>query len=122
MRTVSQVGTASGQCPEGSDPIAAATTFWRALEHVWLFANIVEAMRNIFAVTHPSVWLDHSWTNTTEDKESLMRFIYYGGSQAAVFALSCCFWHLRLAFPAPPVGCAVEVLPRRSGARLFGQR
>ncbi len=49
---------------------------------VWFFTNIVQAFLNFFtALVTPSAWLDWlSWTNTTEDKESLMRFIYYGGS------------------------------------------
>ena len=80
-----------GHAPEGSDPLSAATTFLSALWNtfVWLFANIAEAIYNIFfAVTHPNVWLDWlGWANTSEDKESLMRFIYYGGSHELFFAI-----------------------------------
>lgn len=53
----------------------------------WLAANIIEAFYNIFyALTHPGLWLDWlTWGNTTEDKESLMRFVYYGASQELFF-------------------------------------
>jgi len=80
-----------GNAPEGADPIAAAETtigaLWNSL--VWVFANIIEALYNImFAVTHPGRWLDWlSWGNTTEDKVSLMKFIYYGGSTELFFAM-----------------------------------
>ena len=48
----------------------------------WFFTNIVQAFYNMgYALIYPSQWLDWLyWTNTTEDKQSLMRFIYYGGS------------------------------------------
>ncbi|MCT4608575.1 MAG: TRAP transporter small permease subunit [Pelagimonas sp.] len=48
----------------------------------WIFENIALAFYNLgYAITHPSAWLDWlSWSNTTEDKQSLMRFIYYGAS------------------------------------------
>ena len=55
----------------------------------WFFGNLIEAIYNIiFAITHPASWLDWlSWANTTEDKESLMRFIYYGASVELFFAV-----------------------------------
>lgn len=49
---------------------------------IWFFKNLFLAFYNIFyAVTHPASWLD--WSNG----ESLMRFIYYGGSVELFFAL-----------------------------------
>lgn len=90
-----------GNAPEELDPIVGATTFLGALWNtlVWLFSNIVEAVYNIaFAITHPNIWLDFlSWNNTTEDKESLMRFIYYGGSHELFFALFVLFLALTTA-------------------------
>ncbi|MCW1951631.1 MAG: TRAP transporter small permease subunit [Octadecabacter sp.] len=80
-----------GNVPEGADPIAPAETtigaLWNSL--VWVFANIIEAFYNIlYAVSHPNLWLDWlSWGNTTEDKVSLMKFIYYGGSTELFFAM-----------------------------------
>lgn len=55
----------------------------------WLAANLIEAFYNVFyAVSHPDLWLDWvSWGGTTEDKESLMRFIYYGASVELFFVL-----------------------------------
>ncbi len=42
---------------------------------VWFFQQLGLAFYNLgFAVTHPQLWLDWS------DKQSLMRFVYYGGS------------------------------------------
>lgn len=56
---------------------------------VWFFQNLAMGFYNIFyAITHPGVWLDWlSWNNTTEDKESLMRVVYYGGSVEFFFAV-----------------------------------
>ncbi|MEL7212212.1 MAG: TRAP transporter small permease subunit [Pseudomonadota bacterium] len=49
---------------------------------VWLFQNIAMAFYNFaYAITHPGLWLD--WSN----KESLMRFIYYGGSVEFFFVV-----------------------------------
>ncbi len=79
-----------GNVAEGEEPIAPAEStlgaIWDGL--VWVIANIIEAFYNIlFAITHPTMWLDWlSWTNTTEDKEALMRFVYYGGSVEFFFA------------------------------------
>ena len=55
----------------------------------WFFAHLIEAYYNIFyALTHPGQWLSWmSWTNTTEEKEALMRFIYYGGSVEFFFVI-----------------------------------
>ncbi|MBU2993655.1 C4-dicarboxylate ABC transporter permease [Octadecabacter sp. B2R22] len=63
---------------------------WNSL--VWVFANILEAFYNIaYAVTHPADWL--AWVPFVNGnmpdaavKESLMRFIYYGGSVELFFA------------------------------------
>ncbi|MEL6433094.1 MAG: TRAP transporter small permease subunit [Pseudomonadota bacterium] len=54
----------------------------------WFFQNIALAFLNILqALSNPSSWLDWVlWTNSTEDKESLMRFVYYGGSTEVFFA------------------------------------
>ncbi len=48
----------------------------------WVAQNIFGAFVNFAAaVSSPSLWADWlSWNNTTEDKQSLMRFVYYGGS------------------------------------------
>ncbi|MEL6646151.1 MAG: TRAP transporter small permease subunit [Pseudomonadota bacterium] len=55
----------------------------------WFFQSIALAFYNVlYALTNPSSWLDWVfWTNTTEDKESLMRFVYYGGSTEFFFAI-----------------------------------
>ncbi|MGJ8624196.1 MAG: TRAP transporter small permease subunit [Yoonia sp.] len=51
----------------------------------WFFAHLIEAFYNFFyAIFHPGLWL--SWVPSingsmeTEQKEALMRFIYYGAS------------------------------------------
>lgn len=49
---------------------------------VWFFKNILLSFWNFaYAITHPGLWLDWS------DKESLMRFIYYGGSVEFLFVV-----------------------------------
>ena len=57
---------------------------------LWVFSNFFSAFPNLFAaLTQPTLWLDWvSWEKTTEDKQSLMRFIYYGASIELFFALS----------------------------------
>ena len=57
---------------------------------LWVFSNFLSAFPNVFAaLTQPTLWLDWvSWEKTTEDKQSLMRFIYYGASIELFFALS----------------------------------
>ena len=57
---------------------------------LWVFSNLLSAFPNVFAaLTQPTLWLDWvSWEKTTEDKQSLMRFIYYGASIELFFALS----------------------------------
>lgn len=84
-----------GNAAEGSDPIEPAATViggvWNAV--VWFFANIIEAIYNIiYALFHPAEWL--AWLPYVNGampdaavKESLMRFIYYGGSVELFFAL-----------------------------------
>ncbi len=48
----------------------------------WFFSNIALAFYNFgYAVTHPGLWLD--WSN----KESIMRFVYYGGSAEFFFVI-----------------------------------
>jgi len=47
---------------------------------LWVLQNIAIAFYNFgYAVSHPELWLD--WSN----KESIMRFIYYGGSREFFF-------------------------------------
>ena len=90
-----------GNAPEGADPIVPAEGFlgglWESL--LWVLSNIIEAIYNIaFVVSHPNVWLDWlSWANTTEDKEALMRFIYYGGSVELFFAFFTLFLAVTIA-------------------------
>jgi len=49
---------------------------------IWFFQNLFLAFYNIgYALTHLGSWLD--WSN----KESIMRFIYYGGSVEFFFAV-----------------------------------
>ena len=49
---------------------------------VWFFQQIGLSFYNLgYAVTHPQLWLD--WT----DKQSLMRFVYYGGSMEFFFVI-----------------------------------
>ena len=53
---------------------------------VWFFQNIALAFYNFaYAIPHPGLWLD--WSN----KESLMRFIYYGGSVEFFFVVFATF-------------------------------
>jgi TRAP-type mannitol/chloroaromatic compound transport system permease small subunit len=60
---------------------------------VWFFSNILAAFKNFFlAVTNTDMWL--SWVPfingqmpEVEQKEALMRFIYYGGSVELFFVL-----------------------------------
>ncbi|MEM6759187.1 MAG: TRAP transporter small permease subunit [Pseudomonadota bacterium] len=55
----------------------------------WFFQNLVLGFYNIlWAITHPSAWLDWiTWNNTAEDKLSLMQVVYYGGSVEFFFAV-----------------------------------
>ena len=57
---------------------------------LWFFANMFAVIPNILAaVSQPELWLDWiSWDNTKEDKQSLMRFIYYGASIELFFIIS----------------------------------
>ncbi|MFT6023264.1 MAG: TRAP-type mannitol/chloroaromatic compound transport system permease small subunit [Ascidiaceihabitans sp.] len=56
---------------------------------LWVLTELAMAFYNIaYAVTHPMLWLDWVfWTNSTEDKLSLMRFVYYGGSVEFFFSI-----------------------------------
>lgn len=60
---------------------------------IGFFQNIALAFYNLgYAITHPGLWLDWlSWDNTAEDKQSLMRFIYYGGSSEFLFVVVTAF-------------------------------
>lgn len=52
----------------------------------WVISNIAMAVYNLgYAVTHPGLWLD--WSN----KESLLRFVYYGASTELFFVLFAVF-------------------------------
>jgi len=52
----------------------------------WFFKSLILAVVNLFtAVTNPQMWLD--WT----DKESLIRFVYYGASVELFFVFLLCF-------------------------------
>ncbi len=53
----------------------------------WVAAHLIEGFYNlVYALFHTSTWLDWlSWENTTEDKESLMRFVYFGASKEFLF-------------------------------------
>jgi len=49
---------------------------------VWFFTNIAMAFYNLgYALSHPALWLDWS------DKNAIMRFVYYGGSQELFFVV-----------------------------------
>ncbi len=49
---------------------------------LWVLQNIAMSFYNFgYAVSHPGLWLD--WSN----KESIMRFIYYGGSREFFFVV-----------------------------------
>ncbi len=56
---------------------------------VWVATNIALGFYNIFwAVTNPMAWLDWvTWAATEEDKLSMVRFIYFGGSTEFFFAV-----------------------------------
>ena len=57
---------------------------------LWIFSKFLAAFPNLFsALSQPSLWLDWvTWEKTTEDKQSLMRFIYYGASIELFFIIS----------------------------------
>jgi len=64
---------------------------------VWFFTNIAMSFYNLaYAITNPGQWL--SWVPyinqslpTTEDKQALMRFIYYGASVELFFVVITAF-------------------------------
>jgi len=58
-----------------------------------LLQNIALAFYDLVqALTHPLLWLDWLiWTGTVEDKQSLMRVIYYGGSAEFFFVVFTAF-------------------------------
>ncbi|MGZ9809836.1 TRAP transporter small permease subunit [Pseudoroseicyclus sp. H15] len=55
----------------------------------WLVANIIEGFWNIIAaIVQWRSWLDWvSWEGTTEDKESVLRMVFYGASTELFFVL-----------------------------------
>ena len=57
---------------------------------LWVLSQFLSAFPNAYsALSQPNLWLDWiSWEKTTEDKQSLMRFIYYGASIEFFFAVS----------------------------------
>ena len=57
---------------------------------LWVLSQFLSAFPNAYsALSQPNLWLDWiSWEKTTEDKQSLMRFIYYGASIELFFAVS----------------------------------
>ena len=57
---------------------------------IWVLSQFLSAFPNAYsALSQPNLWLDWiSWEKTTEDKQSLMRFIYYGASIELFFAVS----------------------------------
>ncbi|MBL4812564.1 MAG: C4-dicarboxylate ABC transporter permease [Rhodobacteraceae bacterium] len=59
----------------------------------WVLANLIEAFYNLFyALSHPGLWLDWvTWAGTVEDKQSIMRFIYYGASVELFFVVLALF-------------------------------
>lgn len=60
---------------------------------IWFFSNVIQGFVNIFrALSQPDLWL--SWVPyinqkipETEQKQALMRFVYYGGSVEFFFAV-----------------------------------
>lgn len=56
---------------------------------IWILQNAAMGFYNLaYAITQPASWLDWlTWANTAEDKESLMRFVYYGGSTEFFFVI-----------------------------------
>ncbi len=56
---------------------------------LWLLQNFAMAFYNLgYAITHPGSWLDWlSWENTSEDKLSLMKVVYYGASVEFFFVV-----------------------------------
>ena len=60
---------------------------------VWFFASVGSAFTNLFAAaTQPALWL--GWLgglDTVEDKQALMRFVYYGGSKEFFFVVFTAF-------------------------------
>ncbi|AVO39104.1 TRAP transporter small permease subunit [Pukyongiella litopenaei] len=55
----------------------------------WFFSNLGQSFANLFhALANPGLWL--SWLDglsSPEDKQALMRFIYYGGSTELFFVI-----------------------------------
>ena len=55
----------------------------------WIAENFVMSFYNLIAaIFQPGLWLDWlTWNNTTEDKESVMRFVFYGASTEFFFVV-----------------------------------
>ena len=60
---------------------------------VWFFQNIAMSFYNLgYAITHPGSWL--GWVggfDGSEDKQALMRLVYYGGSKEFFFIIFTAF-------------------------------
>jgi len=60
---------------------------------VWFFQNIAMSFYNLgYAITHPGSWL--GWVggfDSSEDKQALMRLVYYGGSKEFFFIVFTAF-------------------------------
>lgn len=88
----------------------------------WFFGNVLEAFYNTgHAILFPGQWLD--WLGgleTQEDKQSLMRFIYYGGSVEFFFFIFTAFLILTAVCMARPnwmwgVVCGLEAVANTIG-------
>ena len=66
---------------------------------VWFVSNIGLAFYNlVYTLISPGLWLDWlTWNNTVEDKQSLMRVIYYGGSVEFFFVVFVTFLGMTIA-------------------------
>jgi TRAP-type mannitol/chloroaromatic compound transport system permease small subunit len=80
-------GNDPGEIMQEESGVSAAGIFTGLFDGLWwLIQNIGMSFVNFgYAVTHPSLWLDWS------DKQSLMRFIYYGGSKEFFFVVFTAF-------------------------------
>lgn len=84
-----------GNAPEAADAVEASGNAFTAILGMlgFLIGNIIEAFYNvIYMIVHPTTFL--AWMGgieTQADKESLMRFIYYGASQEMFFVIALLF-------------------------------
>ncbi len=86
------------------DTVSCLDKFQASGSVQWFFGNILEAIYNTgHALMFPANWL--GWTGgleTQEDKQSLMRFIYYGGSVEFFFFIFTAFLILTAVCMARP--------------------